>query len=108
MSADEFWHGDLELVQAYIKADTIRRHNLYWAELRQGAYIQIAIASVLDKDTQYPERPIVAEMQPTQEELEKQAALEMREKMQAMVDRFNEKFLERQRLKEEANTGNDE
>ena len=58
MSNKEFWDEDVELVNAYHKAETIRQIKLNNQLWLQGAYFQMAISSCFSKSAKYPKQPV--------------------------------------------------
>ncbi|MBO7673615.1 MAG: hypothetical protein J6S63_01240 [Atopobiaceae bacterium] len=62
MSADEFWHGDCFLTQAYLKKEKIARDRRDFEEWKQGLYfldaVSVAIARGINgKKADYPKEP---------------------------------------------------
>lgn len=80
MSYQEFWEEDVELINYYHKAEEIRQtkiNNQLWL---QGIYIQMAIASCLDKKAKYPKQPF-----PLTEKEQEQAKKQRVEKLKSAL-----------------------
>lgn len=58
MSSHEYWEEEPELVNDYIKAETIRQTKLNNQLWLQGIYNRLAIGSCLSKSVKYPEQPM--------------------------------------------------
>lgn len=67
MSAEEFWHGDVGLFWAYVRAGEIKRKQEDYAAWAQGYYFQLALSDVMGQvfaqkghkpKRVYPEKPI--------------------------------------------------
>jgi hypothetical protein len=58
MTYDQFWNDDPLLVKSYLKANEYksrRRNEEMWL---QGVYFGYAIASIMDKNSKYPDVPL--------------------------------------------------
>lgn len=75
MSAEEYWHGDPELTQAYALAYKIRKEERNWELWLQGLYIYhavcVALSNTLDKNSKakYMDTPLDI-FPPTEKEIE--------------------------------------
>jgi hypothetical protein len=92
MSYELYWDGRPELVIPYRKADILRQkreNNNAWL---QGAYIQVAVASTLDKKAKYPKKPleVVAPYESKQNGLTAKQE-KAKASMMAWAQRFNQK-----------------
>ena len=97
MSAEEYWHGSPELMQAYRKAYKIRKEEKNWELWLQGLYfchaLNVALSNAFDKHSkaEYMSEPLKL-FPPTQEELEEQSrqeAIELKRRLDAFAERFN-------------------
>ena len=86
MSYELYWDGRPELASLYRKADQImqqRKNNDAWL---QGAYIQHAVASVLNgKKSPYPKKPFATDNMTVKQEKAKA-------QMMAFMERFNKQM----------------
>ena len=94
MTYDEFWHGDMELVRHYRKADEIRKERENQRAWLQGAYIYEALCNVspilrafsnATKPVPYPDRPYAL----TQKEQEYRAKEAERQEHQRRLRSLN-------------------
>lgn len=75
MSADEYWHGEPELTQAYAEAYRLRKKERNWELWLQGLYIyhavRVALSNAFDKNSkaEYMDKPLDI-FPPTEEEIE--------------------------------------
>lgn len=93
MPQDEFWHGEPRLAVSYREAWEISRANAMWAEWRGGLYHASAIAAVMSKDAQYPERPLgLPETDAEIEARERAAYREGRAVFESFAAAFNAKI----------------
>lgn len=75
MSADEYWHGEPELTQAYAEAYKLRKEERNWELWLQGLYIYhalcVALSNAFDKNSKakYMDKPLDI-FPPTEEEIE--------------------------------------
>ena len=97
MSADEYWHGEPELMQAYRKAYKIRKEEKNWELWLQGLYfchaLNVALSDAFDKNAraEYMSKPLDI-FPPTKEELEeksRQEAIALKRRLDAFAERFN-------------------
>lgn len=96
MSSEEFWHGNPWLAKAFIERDKVLRDKAYVDEWRSGIYHLKAVAALLDKNSQYPERPLFS-TEDEDEELRAQKALdEQRDKFLALMANANKRLSERE------------
>ena len=58
MSSKEFWDDDVELINAYYKAEQYRQVKLNNQLWLQGIYFRSAVASCLSKGAKYPDKPM--------------------------------------------------
>ena len=94
MPYELYWDGRPELVIPYRRADILRQkreNNNAWL---QGAYIRLAVASLLDKKTKYPKQPW--EINAPQDN--KRDGLTIKQEkakaaMMAWAERFNQKIM---------------
>lgn len=102
MSAEEFWHGDLRLCEAYRKAARIRRSNALEAEWRAGVYVFEALVSASNAyrefgkgvEHEYPQAPVFT-LRGTAEEdaaADKRHMERMRARVETFAARFNSRF----------------
>lgn len=98
MSADEYWHGDPELTQAYALAYKIRKEERNWELWLQGLYIYhalcVALSNAFDKNSRakYMESPLEI-FAPTEEEIDERQekeAEELAKRLTAFERKFNE------------------
>lgn len=86
MSYELYWDGRPELASLYRKADKImqqRKNNDAWL---QGAYIQHAVASVLNgRKSPYPKKPFATDNMTVKQEKAKA-------QMMAFMERFNKQM----------------
>ena len=86
MSYELYWDGRPELASLYRKADQImqqRKNNDAWL---QGAYIQHAVASVLNgRKSPYPKKPFATDNMTAKQEKAKA-------QMMAFMERFNKQM----------------
>lgn len=69
MTHDQYWHGDPNLVYAYIEADRIRRERADEEAWLHGLYVAKAINATIcnafrdgrTRAAEYPELPLIAE-----------------------------------------------
>ena len=97
MSAEEYWHGDPELMQAYRKAYRIRKEERNWELWLQGLYfchaLNVALSNAFDDKAkaEYMSEPLKI-FPPTEEELEEKSrkeAIELKRRLDAFAERFN-------------------
>lgn len=93
MSYELYWDGRPELVIPYRRADVLRQkrdNNNAWL---QGAYIRLAVASLLDKKAKYPKQPIEI-IAPQEAKRSGLTAKQEKAKasMMAFAERFNQKM----------------
>ncbi|RHN22685.1 hypothetical protein [Collinsella sp. AF31-11] len=105
MTADEFWHGPLDLARAYREAARIRADNRYTAEWREGLYVYSALGAVLartlcgDKNAEYPDAPLFSTPETAarrEEERQRRRAIEMRDRFEQVAKRLNKAIRDRQ------------
>lgn len=99
MSAEEYWHGEPELTQAYALAYKIRKEERNWELWLQGLYnyhaVRVALSNAFDKHSRakYMDQPLDI-FPPTEEEtaerLEKEAE-ELERRLTAFERAFNGK-----------------
>lgn len=93
MSAEEFWHGDFRLCEAYRKAARIRQSNTLEAEWRAGVYVFEALVSASNAfrefgkgvDHAYPEKPVFSFYE---DDGDKDGDRRQMEKMKAVVEAY--------------------
>ena len=97
MTADEYWHGSPELMQAYRKAYKIRKEEKNWELWLQGLYfkhaLNVALSNFAGNKDEYMSEPIKL-FPPTKEELEeksRQEAIALKRRLDAFAERFNGK-----------------
>ena len=91
MPYELFWDGRPELVIPYRKADILlqkRSNNDAWM---QGAYIRLAVASVLDKKAKYPKEPFTID-EPVNQDGMTAKQEKAKAAFLAFVERFNQKM----------------
>lgn len=97
MSADEYWHGSPELMQAYRLAYKIRKQERNWELWLQGLYFCHALDVALSNGfggskARYMDKPLEI-FPPTEEELEERRRKELvalKRKLDSFAERFNE------------------
>ena len=99
MSAEEYWHGSPELMQAYRKAYKLRKEEKNWEFWLQGLYfthsLNVALSNAFDKSAkaEYMDKPLeLGLFKPTQEELEERSrkeAIALKRRLDAFAERFN-------------------
>lgn len=109
MSAEEYWHGPLDLAVSYRRAWRARREaerdEMFASEWRHGQYTLIALSVALSKafggksSEGYPDSPLYSSEQlreAAREERERREMERTRELLRAKVAQMNKRFLERQ------------
>lgn len=117
MTAQEFWHGPLELAGAYREAWRIKMDNAYVAEWRQGVYVERAVGCVMDHllnrnaRSEYPQEPLWSSEKAAAElaeERERAQTLRARDAFKALAADYNARFAERRRREGEQSVGSDD
>ena len=97
MTAEEYWHGSPELMQAYRKAYKLRKEEKNWELWLQGLYfmhaLNVALSKFNDKNSkaEYMSEPLKI-YPPTEEEIEEQSrkeAIELKRRLDAFAENFN-------------------
>lgn len=97
MSAEEYWHGSPELMQAYRTAYKIRKEEQNREFWLLGLYfkhaLDVALSNAFNKDAkaEYMSEPLKI-FPPTEEELEEQRrkeAIELKRRLDAFAEKFN-------------------
>lgn len=96
MSLDEYWHGEPNNINYYVKADEVRNHKLNHQLWLQGAYIYYALCSVspmfnsLAKD--HKPKPYLNEpFSMSKEEEDKRKVDKFKQKMFGLMSKYNSK-----------------
>ena len=105
MPANEFWHGDPDLVKGYRKADEIKRERRNYELWLQGMYVYEAIADLTPilhafakkgtKPNPYPDQPYAITKHAMEQRKEDEARKQYEQTkaaMQAMIIGINKKF----------------
>lgn len=83
----EFWDLSPRTLSPFIKAFELKRNADDMARWEQGLYIRLAIASVMSKESKYPDKPFSRQTAIDPDELIKQRLL-------AHVAKINSRFKE--------------
>ena len=87
---DLFWVLNPKTLTPFIKAFSLRQQyddKLSW---QLGQYIQVAIASVMSKETKYPSKPFLATVDAPKETQQEMIKRKFMEKMELLNTRFGE------------------
>lgn len=90
MPYELYWDGRPELVIPYRRADVLRQKRSNNDAWMQGAYIRLAVASVLNKKAKYPKEPFEID-----EPVNKNGMTAKQEKAKAAFMAFAERFNEK-------------
>ena len=102
MSADEFWHGNPRLAEAYREAEEIRRDNRDLSQWLEGRYVYEALLAAspafreISKGINhpYPAKPLLFDEEAglTEEQKQKRAMEKNKATFLEMMTRVNQKF----------------